>query len=118
VIHENEDFVTPGAGATMTLLKLYPDMKHDGYTPADVVVYLRDHQETLFDIDDTHRPVIHQFLKPHDKDKMFTDRLTTFGCEVTCCQFSVYERFLNNPALIDRRKQPFKLNSTKPLLEF
>lgn len=122
-ITEDEEFVVAGSGATKTLNELYPNMKKDKVTPPDVLRYLRDNQSTIFGIDfSQYTDVLRQELKPHEANKkLLEDRMTIFGIEVTCCQFSVYNRFLENPDLIDRRKVPFNVAPAEPrpiLLEF
>lgn len=99
-INENEDFVIAGPGAMKTINRLYPNHKKDGVTPMQILLYIRDHQDKIFEHDEIDRKALHQTLKPGQ----VVDFLTSFGCEITCCQFGVYNRFLESPELIDKRK--------------
>lgn len=99
-INENEDFVIAGPGAAATLERLYPGAKKDKVSNMDILLWMRDNQQKLFDLDDVDRAALSQDLKPGQR----VTELTSFGCEITCCQFNVYTRFKENPDLIDRRK--------------
>ena len=99
-INENEDFVIAGPGAMATLNRLYPGHKKDKVSPMDILLYMRDNQDKIFEHDDIDKQALTQTLKPGQT----VDYLTSFGCEITCCQFSVFERFKAQPELIDRRK--------------
>lgn len=118
-INENENFVIAGPGAMATIDRLYPNFKKDKVTPQDILLYMRDNQNKIFELDDIDHAALTQTLKPGQD----VDSLTSFGCEITCCQFSVFERFKANPELIERRK--LELNKkkkekikTSPLLSF
>ena len=87
----------------------------------DILLYIRDNQDKIFEHDDIDKQALTQTLKPNQ----MVDRLTSFGCEITCCQFNVYSRFLQNPALIDNRKlevnkkkQEAVVTKAKDLLSF
>lgn len=99
-INENEDFVIAGPGAMATITRLYPNYKKDKVDPMTLLLYIRDNQDKIFEHDDIDRKALTQYLKP----TQLVDSLTSFGCEITCCQFSVYSRFKQSPELIDRRK--------------
>lgn len=99
-MNENENFVIAGPGAVATLDRLYPNAKKDKVSYQDILLYMRDNQEKLFEIEGTDRIALTQELKPGD----VVQSLTSFGVEITCCQFNVFTRFKENPDLIDRRK--------------
>lgn len=106
-MNENEDFVIAGPGAHKTLERLYPNAKKDKVMDQDILLYLRDNQDWIFEHEDIDKLALSQHLKP----TQFVDRLTSFGCEILCCQASVYARFMENPQLIDARK--LELNKEK-----
>jgi hypothetical protein len=99
-MNENENFVIAGPGAAATLARLYPNAKKDKVSNMDILLYMRDHQDELFEHDDVDRRALTQELKPGQ----IVDKLTSFGCEITCCQFNVFTRFQAEPELIERRK--------------
>lgn len=99
-INENEDFVIAGPGAMATINRLYPGHRKDKVDPMDILLYMRDNQDKIFEHDAVDKRALTQTLKPGQT----VDYLTSFGCEITCCQFNVYTRFLQNPELIDNRK--------------
>lgn len=99
-MNENEDFVIAGPGAHKTIEKLYPNQKRDKVSDQEILLYIRDHQDIIFEHDAIDRQALSQYLKPTQP----VDFLTSFGCEITCCQFGVYQRFLEKPELINARK--------------
>jgi hypothetical protein len=99
-MNENEDFVIAGPGAHKTIEKLYPNQKKDKVSDMQILLYIRDNQDIIFNHEDVDRKALSQHLKP----TQHVDYLTSFGCEITCCQFGVYQRFLEKPELINARK--------------
>jgi hypothetical protein len=99
-MNENEDFVVAGPGASATLDRLWPDHKKHKVSYQDMLLYMRDHQDQIFEHDKIDHKALTQTLKPGQN----VDFLTSFGCEITSCQFNVFTRFVENPDLIERRK--------------
>jgi hypothetical protein len=96
---ENEDFCVPGPGACQTLGQLYPGLSPKKYM--DAILEIKKDQESLLEYDV-------KWIPAFEKNKLNPDpdayRLTTFGVEIACCQFSVFQRFVSNPGLISKRK--------------
>jgi hypothetical protein len=119
-MNENENFVIGGPGAAATLDRLYPASKKDKVSYQDILLYIRDNQDNIFDLESIDFEALTQTLKPGQ----IVNRLTSFGVEITCCQFNVFTRFKSNPDLIDRRKlevnkQKKQVMAIKPgLIEF
>lgn len=65
-----------------------------------IYYYIRDNQEKLFELNDIDKRALSQELKPGQ----YVSTLTSFDCEILCCQNNVFNRFKQEPELINRRK--------------
>lgn len=101
----DEPFCAPGGGCLKTLEYLY-DKKFGFDNAIKAVAYIREHQATL--LPNLTVPVEFQNLDLH-YGKLFKADQTQFTCnsfEVGMCQFSVYRKFKEEPAMIERRLNP------------
>lgn len=85
-IDENADYVVPGPGAMLTLRQLFPDMPNNIPTMMKYLIAIRDNQEEFFGI------AGNPDAEKHLQEASELGRFTTFGIEISCCQFSVFER--------------------------
>lgn len=99
-MNENEDFCVPGPGACQTLRKLFPKSSSERDLLKQIL-FLKENQEDLFRYDPRWLPALEHNPLNKDPDSY---RLTTFGIEIASCQMSVFDRFVNNPSLISKRK--------------
>jgi hypothetical protein len=89
-LDENADYVVAGPGATATLKKLFPDMPINTEAMMKYIIAIRNHQEDFFEIAGNTQAEIHL------KEASELGRFTTFGIEISCCQFNVFERNKTN----------------------
>lgn len=91
-LDENDDYVVAGPGAMATLNRLFPSLTVSAKTSTKLILAIRDNQEEFFGIKGDSQA---------ERDLLLSTelgRFTTFGCEIACCQFDVFER-----ASTDRR---------------
>lgn len=85
-LDENDDYVVAGPGAMATLQRLFPKISISTKTAMSLLVEIRDRQEQFFNI-------AGDISAERDlKESTELGRYTTFGCEIACCQFNVFER--------------------------
>lgn len=101
-------FCAPGGGACKTLDYLFEPLKAAGHKLryGDALVWMREEQHKLFpDLkvhpDFQNMEVAHGKLLKEDQTYY-----TANSFEVGCCQFSVYRKFVQEPAAIERRLNP------------
>ena len=85
-IDENSDYVMAGPGAMKTLEELFPNFKINTDSSQRILVAARDNQPEFFGI---RNQAIHEAVSE-------LGQFTTFGCEIACCQFSVFQRLRSN----------------------
>lgn len=103
--NHDDEFNAPGPGARETLNMLFPELKKGKHTWGQLVVWLRDNQDELFENLNIHSHFHNYTLS--DGSKIFNmnqDRMMVYGTEVSLCQYSVYNYLRNNPHLISRRQ--------------
>lgn len=91
-LDENDDYVVAGPGAMATLSRLFPTVRVNTASSTPLILAIRDNQEEFFGIKGDSQA---------ERDLLLSTELgryTTFGCEIACCQFNVFER-----AAADRR---------------
>lgn len=96
-LDENADYVVAGPGAMATLKRLWPDLPINEKLSTKLLVDIRDHQEWFFGIEGDSQA---------ERDlKLATElgRFTTFGCEISCCQFDVFTRAKDNKSVASNR---------------
>lgn len=100
-LDEDDDFVAPGVGAMETINWFY---EHLGFSissqvGAKVIRQIRDTQHDFFNFTGVHESVLNRVTE--------TGRFTTFGCEISCCQFSVFRRLRESKSLaLNRSSAP------------
>jgi len=85
-LDENADYVVAGPGATATLSKLFAGLPISIPTMMKMIIAIRNHQADFFGItgnDEAER---------HLKEASELGTFTTFGIEISCCQFNVFNR--------------------------
>ena len=85
-LDENSDYCIAGPGATATLTKLFKGFPKTQTNLMRALVAIRNNQEEFFGI--AGNPVAEQHLREASE----LGRFTTFGIEISCCQFNVFER--------------------------
>ena len=65
-------------------------------TTMKMIIAIRDDQENFFGINTSEE-------LQHLKEASELGRFTTFGCEISCCQFNVFTRLKDSPLLAAKR---------------
>jgi len=106
--HHDEKFCVPGPGACHTMDLMFPTL-HQAVKKmpyGDLVVWIEQNQKRLYprvDFD----PALWNIVNEANGKKMFTfdqNKFMVYGCEVAHCQYGIYDRLKNNPALVEKRK--------------
>ena len=103
-IDENDDICTIGPGAKRGLEYVWPDVKFtNNNIMEEYILSVRDYQHEFFE------------FKNDDQEyyKMNLERggnLTTFGTEITFCQFSVFLDIKDNPIAQQKRMLPLRFD--------
>lgn len=85
-LDENADYVMAGPGAGYTLTKLFPGLPINSLTMMRMLLAIRDEQEEFFGIAGNPEAELHM------TEATELGKFTSFGIEICCCQFSVFER--------------------------
>lgn len=108
--HHDELFCMPGPGARESLDNLFGPLKTSGKIKkmpyGDLVMWIREHQESLFETPVKSHDFFHNITIGEDT-KIFDDPqddLKVYTTEVSLCQFGVYCYLKKNPHLISKRK--------------
>ena len=96
-LDENADYVVPGPGATRTLERLFPTVPINQKTMSRMILAIRDNQEEFFGIKG------HSDLEMHLREASELGRFTTFGIEISCCQFDVFSRAIDDYGVASQR---------------
>jgi hypothetical protein len=100
----DESFCAPGPGARESLENIFDKWTGKKFPYAEMVVWLRDNQERLFQRINIH-PFFHNYqvadLKVFEHDQ---NNMKVYGTEVGLCQYGVYCWLKSNPHLISKRK--------------
>ena len=108
LFNHDEQFCSPGPGAKRSLDIIFKKLKESGAFKkmpyAELVIWLRDNQKTIFK--NIH---IHPFFHNIEVNgvKIFKDQqneLKVYGTEVGLCQYGIYRHLTENPHLISKRK--------------
>ena len=106
-LDENADYVVAGPGASKTFSKLFKDVPVNHKTTSHAILLIRDNQIDWFDIKSFDE------LK-HLKESSELGQFTTFGIEISMCQFNVFESCNENYKLAAKRaKAPISINPRK-----
>lgn len=96
-IDENANYVMAGTGACITLQKLFPTIKIDSKTAMKLIIAIRDNQHEFFNISESDNSDLH-LNKSTELGKF-----TTFGIEIACCQYSVFDRLRTDKLTAQKR---------------
>jgi len=96
-LDEDDDFVAPGVGAMITINWFYEDLKLSINTDvgAKIIRSIKKNQNDFFDFKGEKQKILSTITE--------TGSFTTFGVEISCCQFSVFLRLKDNKDLALRR---------------
>jgi hypothetical protein len=100
-LDEDDDFVAPGVGAMITINWFY---EHLGFSissevGAKVIRQIRDTQHEFFDFTGENEDILNVVSE--------TGRFTTFGTEISCCQFGVFLRLRDSKKMaLNRANAP------------
>lgn len=105
-IDEDDDYCLVGPGAKRGLEFVFPSVKFkNDVIMENYILSIRDHQHDFFD------------FKNAEEKKFYVDnlerggRLTTFGTEITFCQFACYDAIKNNEKAQIKRMLPLTFDS-------
>lgn len=88
-LDENADYVVAGPGACATLKSLFPNVAINASTSMHLILAIRDNQHKFLDISSE---MDYKYMEEATELGQFT----TFGVEIACCQFNVFERLSTN----------------------
>lgn len=103
-IDEDDDYCLVGPGAKRGMEFVFPDVKFNEKKLQDYVLAVRDHQHEFFEFSG-------------DDHKYYRDNLerggslTTFGTEITFCQFDCFRSIQNNVKAQQKRILPLTFDS-------
>lgn len=85
-LDEDDEFVAPGVGAMITVNWFYEHLGFsiNSHVGAKVIRQIRDTQHEFFDFTGVNETILNSVTE--------TGRFTTFGTEISCCQFGVFLR--------------------------
>ena len=89
-LDENADYVVAGPGAMITLTSLFKGQPINVKTAMRYILAIRNNQEEFFGIAGDEEAEMHL------KEASELGRFTTFGIEISCCQFSVFNRAISD----------------------
>jgi hypothetical protein len=95
-LDENDGYVVAGPGATDTLSRLWPGLPMNQKTTMKLINAIKEDQEQFFGIVDG-------YSLRHLNEASELGRFTTFGIEISCCQYSVFNRLKNDRNLAAKR---------------
>lgn len=99
-LNENADYVVAGPGACSTLSRLWPEAAINTKTTMKMIMAIRDDQFNFFGINDS------ESIKQM-RESTELGQYTTFGVEIACCQYSVFDRLRGSlPMAINRARAP------------
>jgi hypothetical protein len=100
-LSEDDDYVIAGPGALDTLEYLVGG-KINQRNAQELLVQIRNNQEEFFGFADKFLDILRNVTE--------LGRFTTFGCEIACCQFSVFRRLKDEPsAALKRASAPISM---------
>ena len=82
-----------GPGATITLKSLFSDIPINSATMMRIILAIRNNQQEFFGIEGNDEAEMHL------TEATELGRFTTFGTEIACCQFSVFNRAKDSLAM-------------------
>jgi hypothetical protein len=85
-LNENDDFVIAGPGSSATFAMLWPDVQPMQSAKLHAIKHIRDNQFDWFNINPGSND--EKYLKESSE----IGRFTTFGIEISMCQFNVFTR--------------------------
>ena len=100
-LNENDDFVAPGVGAMETINWFYEHLGFSvsSHVGAKVIRQIRDTQHDFFDFTGINEQILNRVTE--------TGSFTTFGCEISTCQFSVFRRLRESKSMaLNRSSAP------------
>jgi hypothetical protein len=100
-LNEDDDFVAPGVGAMITINWFYEDLGFSisSDVGAKVIRQIRDTQHEFFDFTGENFDYLQTITE--------TGRFTTFGTEISCCQFGVFLRLRDSKKMaLNRANAP------------
>lgn len=104
-IDEDQDFCLVGPGAKCGMEYVFPNIKFNEKLMQDYIVTIKNNQYEFF-----------EFNNPEEK-KYFSDNLendgflTTFGTEITFCQFNCFLCIKDNPKAQEKRMLPLTFDA-------
>jgi len=103
-LDENDNFVIACPGSSKTLKRLIPGVPLTHETANKLLITIRDNQLEFFDIE--RDSIEHKYLIESSEIGSFT----TFGTEISCCQFNVFNGCKNSKKIAAKRaKAPISI---------
>jgi len=111
-IDEDDDYCLVGPGAKRGLEFVFPDIKFSNNDiMEEYIIGIRDHQHDFFEFKDNTE---YEFYK---KNLERGGNLTTFGVEITLCQFDCFQNIKDNARAQEKRIVPLTFDSFVTIAE-
>lgn len=106
--HHDEKFCVPGPGARHTLDMLFPKFveKTKKVPYGEMIVWIEENQQKLYPKIEYHE-ALWNITNAETGKKLFPfdqNKLMVYGLEVGHCQYGIYDRLVNNPQLVEKRR--------------
>lgn len=95
-LDENDDYVVAGPGATNTLQRLWPNIPMNQHTTMALINAIKQDQLGFFGINT-------QEDERNFRESSELGQFTTFGVEISCCQYSVFNRLKDDRSMAAKR---------------
>ncbi len=109
-IDEDDDYCLVGPGAKRGLEYVFPEVKFNPHLMEAYILGIRDYQYDFFEMDKTEKKFYMENLERGGY-------LTTFGVEITFCQFSVFLDIQHNEKAQSKRMIPLTFDSFVDIAE-
>lgn len=110
-IDEDDDYCLPGPGSMNGLRYVFPDVKMTPAMAEELIVSVKHNQHEFFEFSSEEE---HEWYR---KNLERGGNLTTFGTEITFCQFSVFMSIKDDPASQEKRILPLTFESFQKIAD-
>ena len=111
-IDEDDNFCLVGPGAKRGMQFVFPDVKFSNNSiMEEYILSVRDHQYEFFEFKNNRE------AEYYAKNLERGGNLTTFGVEITFCQFDCFMHIKDNPRAQEKRMVPLTFNSFEQIAE-
>ena len=110
-INEDDDVCYVGPGALRGLQFVFPDIKFNDKLAEEYIISIKHNQHDFFEFSSDES---HDFYRNNLENN---GSLTTFGTEITFCQFNVFLSIKDNPKAQEKRIVPLTFDSFEEISE-